>query len=96
MSSEKKTQANLVKYLKSKGCYVIKTRPGPGVPVGCPDVIAFHEGWWGGFEIKGAKNSKFQPLQKETIVKFEDWSTGMVVYPENYDDCISKLDLFFD
>lgn len=89
---EAKTQQKLIKFLKSKGCYVIKTRPGMGIPVGCPDVIALHEGWWGAFECKAAKNARYQPLQKETIDKLAVWSEAFVVYPENLDEVIAHLE----
>jgi len=89
---EGKTQQKLIKFLKSKGCYVIKTKPGPGTPVGTPDVLALLEGWWGAFEVKAYANSKFQPLQKETIEKLAVWSTARVVHSENIDDVIKELD----
>lgn len=92
---EKKVQTRLIKYLKKKGCYVIKTQvDGRGlVPVGCPDVIALYEGWWGGFECKGSAKAKFQPLQEVTIEKLNNWSIAMVVHPDNIDDVISQLEM---
>lgn len=89
---EAKTQAQLIKYLKSKGAYVIKTKPGLGTPTGCPDVIALYEGFWAAFEVKASKNAPFQPLQKETIAKFADWSFARVVYPENLQSVIDELE----
>lgn len=89
---EAKTQKRLILYLKSKGCYVIKTRPGPGTPVGCPDVIALYEGWWGGFEVKSSAKARFKPLQRETLNLLNEWSTVWVVHPNNIDDVISQLE----
>lgn len=89
---EAKTQARLIKYLKRKGCYVIKTKPGVGVPVGCPDIFAFYEGWWGAFEVKSSPYAHFQPLQKDTIKLLESWSHARVVYPENLQDIIAELE----
>lgn len=88
---ESQVQKRLVKFLKSKGCYVIKTKPGPGTPVGCPDVIALHEGAWFAFEVKAYANSKFQPLQKETIDRLSEWSFAYVVHSENIEAIISDL-----
>ena len=88
---EKKTQQRLTKFLRSKGFYVIKTRPGPGTPVGCPDVIALNEGLWVAFEVKASAKASFRPLQKETVKKFKDWSFCWVVYPENIDEVIEEL-----
>lgn len=89
---EKKVQDRLIKFLKKKKCYVIKTKPGPGTPVGCPDVIALYEGWWGAFECKASAKSPFQPLQKETLAKLNDWSLATVVHPDNIDEVISQLE----
>lgn len=91
---EKKVQTKLIKYLKKKGCYVIKTQvDGRGlVPVGCPDVIALYEGWWGAFECKASAKAKFQPLQEYTIEKLNNWSIAMVVHPDNIDEVISQLE----
>lgn len=89
---ERKTQQKLIQYLKRKGCYVIKTKPGGGVPVGCPDIFAFLEGWWGTFEVKASAKAPFKPLQKETIAMLGEWSTAWVVYPENYDEVIEQLE----
>ena len=89
---ERKVQSKLVKYLKSKGCYVIKTRPGPGVPVGCPDVIALHEGAWFAFEVKADEDSEFQPLQEKTIEKLDSWGLAFIIHSDNYDEIIEELD----
>lgn len=89
---EKKAQDKLVKYLKSKKCYVLRLRSGPNYPAGCPDIIALYEGFWAAFEVKASPTAKFQPLQKETIEKFEQWSFARVVYPENVDEVIGELD----
>lgn len=94
MTPEKKVQSRLIKYLKSKGCYVIKTQiDGRGlVPVGCPDVIALYEGWWGAFECKGSAKAPFQPLQEYTIEKLNNWSIALVVNPDNIEEVISQLE----
>lgn len=90
--SEAYLQSKVVKYLKSKGCYVIKTTPGPGTPVGCPDVIFMKEGFWGGLEVKASKTSKFQPLQKQTIELLDKQSWCKPVYPENWAEIRIELD----
>lgn len=94
MTPEKKVQKRLISYLKKKGCYVIKTQvDGRGmVPVGCPDVIALYEGWWGSFECKGSATAPFRPLQKETIEKHNNWSFSTVVHPDNIEEVISQLE----
>ena len=82
--SEAQLQTKIVKYLKSQGCYVIKTSPGPGTPVGCPDVIFLKDGFWGGLEVKASEKARFQPLQKQTIELLDAMSWCKAVYPENW------------
>lgn len=88
---EKELQAKIIKWLKSKGCYVMKTQPGAGVPVGTSDIFFCKEGFYGWIEVKRSKTSKFQPLQREFIAKMDNWSWARVVYPENYDEVKTEL-----
>lgn len=89
---EQSVQSKLIRYLKSKGCYVVKTQAGPGVPTGCPDILFFLDGFWGAAEMKASKRSKFQPGQKETIAKLDEWSWCKAVYPENLKEIEEELD----
>lgn len=93
MSSEASLQAKLIKFLKSRDCYIIKTQPGPGVPVGCPDIIFLYRGFWGGLEVKKSESAAYQPLQKLTIEKLHKMSWCKAVYPENIDDIILELNI---
>ena len=89
---ERQVQTKIVKYLKSKSCFVLKTHPGLGTPVGTPDILFFKEGFWGAIECKASKTAKWQPLQKETLEKFDKWSWAKRLYPENYDEIVRELD----
>lgn len=73
-------QSSIIKYLKSKGCVVLKVQSGPGVPKGFPDVLALKEGLWLAIEVKAAKSSKFQVGQQAMIKKLGEWSYTYVVY----------------
>ncbi len=90
--SESSFQSKVIEYLKGKGCYVIKTKPGPGTPKGCPDVFAFIEGLWLAIECKASKNAKSQALQPETVKKLDGWSWCKVVYPENWPEVKAELE----
>lgn len=82
---ESKLQSEIIKFLKTKGAYVVKTRPGPGVPVGCPDIIFLYEGAWGVIEVKASAKSSFQPGQKITLDKLAEWSPFVfIVHPDNW------------
>ncbi len=91
--TEAQLQSKIIKYLKGKGCYVIKTKPGIGTPVGCPDVIALLEGLWLAIEVKGSETAAYKPLQKDTLEKLNSWSFAKTVYPENWPDVRSELEM---
>lgn len=92
MSRESELQSEIIKYLKWKGCYVIKTRPGVGTPLGCPDIIALLEGCWVALEVKGSKTAKYQPLQRETLDKLDGWSFARRVDPTNWSEVRQELE----
>lgn len=92
MKTEQKLQATIIKYLKSKGCYVIKHNAAPGVPVGCPDISFYIEGFFGFAEIKTNSKSPFRPLQKETIAKLNEWSWAKVISNDNWEEIKQELE----
>lgn len=92
MAAEATLEQKAVKYLKSKGCFVVKMQAGPGVPKGTPDRLFCKEGFYGWLEFKGSKTAKFQPLQKERVAMLNEWSYARVVYPENWDEVQAELD----
>lgn len=93
---EGKLQSEIIKWLKSRGAYVIKCKAGPGIPVGCPDIIFLFEGAWGAIEVKAGKTSKFQPGQKLTLNRFSHWSPFIyVAYPENWPAIKTELTKLF-
>lgn len=92
MSRESSLQSRIVKYLRGKGCYVIKTG-GIGTPDGCPDIIALCGGLWIAIEVKSGPAAKYQPLQRETIDKLNNWSWCKRVDPSNWDDIKLELEM---
>lgn len=93
---EAKLQTDIIKFLKTKGCYVIKTRPGPGTPVGCPDVIALYEGAWLVIEVKSSKKAAWRVGQEATLNRLSNWSPFVYkVFPENWSDTRAELNRQF-
>ena len=90
--SESQLQTEVLKYLKSKGCFTFKVQSGPSVPTGTPDVFFCKEGFYGFAEIKASEKSKYQPLQKERLAKLHDWSWAMAIWPSNWPDIKLELD----
>ena len=92
MSKESYLQSEIRRYLKRKGCYVMVMRPQPGIPDGCPDIIFMIDGFWGAIECKDSPLAKYQPLQKETLEKFNEWSWARRVDPISWFKVRDELD----
>lgn len=91
--AESKFQSIVTNWLKKKGCFVLTTTVLPGIPTGCPDVIALMPGGgWVALECKKDAKSKFRPLQKETIKKLNEMYFSRAVYPENWDEVKKELE----
>lgn len=94
MTREAKLQSDIKKFLRGKGCYVIKTQSNArgAVPVGCPDIIFMLEGFWGAIEVKKDPSEPYRPLQKETLEKMENWSWARRVDPTNWEETKGELE----
>lgn len=87
---ESEFEKEVVKFLKSKGCQVFKMRY---APEGTPDRLFLKEGFWGMLEVKKSRTAKFQPLQKEKLAFFNDWSYAKATYPENWGEIKAELEV---
>lgn len=92
MSLESNLQSKIRNYLEDKGCYVLVITIGPGIPTGCSDIIFMLEGFWGAIEVKDSPKAKYQPLQEETLEKFNEWSWARRVDPTNWPDVKVELE----
>jgi hypothetical protein len=75
------------------GCYVLVIKPQPGIPDGCPDVVFMKEGFWGSIEVKKDEKADYQPLQRETIEKHNEWSWSRRVDPTNWTETKIELEM---
>jgi len=90
--AESNFQTKVRTWLRQKGCYVLTITAHPGIPDGCPDVIALvNGGGWIALECKKDAKSKFQPLQKATIKKLDDMYYSKAVWPENWGETKEEL-----
>ncbi len=85
-------QATAIKWLRSKGCFVMKVQAGPGVPNGTADVFFCKEGFYGWLECKQSKSSKKQPGQEAFVEKMDGWSYAKFVWPgKRWDEVKAEL-----
>ena len=89
---ERKLQTEVIHWLKDQGAYVIKTKPGMGTPVGCPDLLALFGPRWMAIEVKAGPKAPFQPGQQYTISLLKNWCPYVyVTYPDNWPLIRDKL-----
>lgn len=92
---EKTLQAEVIKYLRSKGAYVLKNDA--SYRQGVPDLSFWHPSLSGMLEIKDHEDSPYRPLQKPTIKKLQDMGVFCeVIHHENWDDWQVKFDLWLE
>lgn len=91
MVLEKDFQSKVIKWLKSKGCVVLKYQQNSTTRVGVADVFFCKEGFYGFLECKKSKNAPLRPGQKQFIDKMNEWSYGAIIYPENFDKIKKEL-----
>lgn len=90
--TEVKLQSKIISWLKDNGCYVIKTRVLPGVPVGCPDIIALYKDRWLAIEVKADDKAKFRVGQKATLSHLRNTNKFVyVAYPKNWDSIRDEI-----
>jgi Holliday junction resolvase len=89
--SEATFQSDVAKWLRGRGGYVLIISPRPGIPDGCPDVVALFPKLWITLELKTSEHAKFQPLQEPTIAKLSKMGYSRAVWPKNWEEVKKEL-----
>lgn len=83
---EKAFENKVKDFLKSQGCWVLKTWSNGIQRSGVPDLIVCCNGYFVGVELK-AENGKPSDLQLWNIKKIrEAWGIAIVLYPNQFDE----------
>lgn len=98
--SEAKFQAAALKWLRDHGAYVIKCRPGYGIPSGCPDAFVFYGPKHADIEFKASAKAPYRAGQEATLSYLKRSGGGnqfvYTAYPENWAEIQAELlDKFF-
>lgn len=89
--TEAEFQKKVIRWLRSKKCFVWKCQQNATTRAGVADLFFCREGFYSFLEIKKSKNAKIRPGQKEFIAKMDDWSYAKFVYPENWEEIKAEL-----
>ena len=93
---ENKFQANLIRELKNEfpGCIVMKNDS--SYIQGVPDLLVLHKDKWASLEVKRSSNASHQPNQDYYVDKMNEMGFSRFVYPENKDNVMTDLRLYFE
>lgn len=92
---ENRFQSNLITELKTRfpGCVILKNDP--NYIQGFPDLTIFKDDTYAVLECKRSANASARPNQKYYVDKMNSMSFSRFIYPENKDEVINDLDLYF-
>ena len=62
---------------------------------GIPDLLVLHKGKWASLECKKNATASHRPNQDYYVDKLNNMSFARFVYPENKDQVLEELDLYF-
>ena len=86
MGSEKQFENKVKAYLKSQGCWVLKTWSNGIQRSGVPDLLVCCNGYFLGIELK-AENGKPTELQLYNMEQIRNaGGIGIVLYPHQFDE----------
>lgn len=91
-NTEAPVQKEIIKFLKQKGCWVMKLTPMPGIPDGTADVFFCKEGFYGFLECKATAKSKRRPGQPQFVAKMDEWSYAKFVHKDNIKEIKRELE----
>lgn len=93
--TEKKLQADIIKFLQGKGAYVLKNDA--TYRQGVPDLSFWHPDLSGMVEVKAHENSPYRPLQEKTIAKLEAMGIFVrVIHWENWAEWKANFEQWLD
>lgn len=93
MVLERDFQKNVIKWLRSKGCVVLKYQQNATTVAGVSDIFFCKEGFYGFIECKKSKNSSLRPGQQAFIDKMDEWSYGKIIWPgDRWEEAKKELD----
>lgn len=83
MVKESDFQKTVIKWLRSKGCVVLKYQQNATTRAAFPDIFFVKDGFWGAIEVKKTKTSPFRPGQREMVAKLDSMSWAKIVWGGN-------------
>ena len=94
-AKENKYQRDLIKQISRlfPGSLVLKNDP--NYIQGIPDLLVLHGENWAMLEVKAYAKASHRPNQEHYIAKLNHMGFARFVYPENEEEVLRDLDLYF-
>ena len=89
-------QEQLKKELKEKFSGCIVTKLDSSDIQGIPDLLILHNNKWATLENKRSSKATKQPNQEYYVNKMNEMSFSRFIYPENKDEVLEELGVFFN
>ena len=93
---ENKFQANLIRELKNEFPECIVMKNDSSYIQGIPDLLVLHKDKWASLEVKRSSNASHQPNQDYYVDKMNEIGFRRFVCPENKDNVMTALRLYFE
>ena len=93
---ENKFQASLIRELKNEFPECIVMKNDSSYIQGIPDLLVLHKNKWASLEVKRSSNASHQPNQDYYVDKMNNMGFSRFVYPENKDNVMTDLRLYFE
>lgn len=93
---ENKFQANLIRELKNEFPECIVMKNDSSYIQGIPDLLVLHKDKWASLEVKRSSNASHQPNQDYYVDKMNEMGFSRFIYPENKDNVMTDLRLYFE
>ena len=93
---ENKFQANLIRELKNEFPECIVMKNDSSYIQGVPDLLVLHKDKWASLEVKRSSNASHQPNQDYYVDKMNNMGFSRFVCPENKDNVMTDLRLYFE
>lgn len=88
-------QAKLIKEIKSTFDGAIVTKMDANHIQGIPDLLILHKDKWATLECKKDARAKKRPNQEYYVDKMNQMSFSRFIYPENKEEVINELRIYF-
>ena len=93
---ENKFQASLIRELKNEFPVCIVMKNDSSYIQGVPDLLVLHKDKWASLEVKRSSNASHQPNQDYYVDKMNEMGFSRFIYPENKDNVMTDLRLYFE